>query len=74
MVQIIKFSTHVQTIGHFELVDKIGVGSFGTVWMARDTELDRVSAIAGSPPMIGFQLLMTGKLRMVTALGDYNHG
>ncbi len=35
----------VKTIGHFELVDQIGAGSFGSVWKARDTELDRTVAI-----------------------------
>lgn len=34
-----------KTIGHFELVDQIGVGSFGSVWRARDKELDRTVAV-----------------------------
>ena len=32
-------------IGHFELLDQIGVGGHGTVWKAKDNELDRIVAI-----------------------------
>jgi serine/threonine-protein kinase len=32
-------------IGHFELVARVGVGGFGTVWRAIDTKLDRVVAV-----------------------------
>jgi WD40 repeat protein len=34
-----------RTIGHFELRQKLGTGAFGTVWKARDTELDRTVAV-----------------------------
>ena len=33
------------TLGHFELLDRIGVGAFGEVWTAHDSELDRTVAI-----------------------------
>jgi serine/threonine protein kinase len=32
-------------LGQFELVERVGTGSFGTVWKARDTVLDRMVAI-----------------------------
>ncbi len=32
-------------MGQFELLEQIGVGAFGTVWKAHDTELDRLVAI-----------------------------
>lgn len=35
----------VRRIAHFELLNRLGVGHFGAVWMARDSELDRVVAI-----------------------------
>jgi WD40 repeat protein/tRNA A-37 threonylcarbamoyl transferase component Bud32 len=32
-------------VGHFRLVERLGMGAFGTVWKAQDTELDRTVAI-----------------------------
>jgi len=34
-----------QTLAQFELLELVGTGAFGSVWKARDTELDRVVAI-----------------------------
>lgn len=38
-------ATALQRVGRFELVSRLGLGGFGTVWKARDTELDRVVAV-----------------------------
>ncbi len=34
-----------EMISHFEILERLGQGSFGTVWKARDTQLDRIVAL-----------------------------
>src|SRR5262249_20199451 len=35
----------MRRLGKFQLLDRVGVGAFGAVWRARDTELGRVVAL-----------------------------
>jgi WD40 repeat protein/tetratricopeptide (TPR) repeat protein/tRNA A-37 threonylcarbamoyl transferase component Bud32 len=35
----------LRPLGKFELLERVGLGAFGAVWRARDTELDRVVAL-----------------------------
>src|SRR5262249_16824249 len=32
-------------LGKFQLLDRVGMGAFGAVWRARDTDLDRIVAL-----------------------------
>jgi hypothetical protein len=43
--EVTKMSAPLQTIDRFDLIARLGVGGFGTVWKARDRDLDRVVAI-----------------------------
>lgn len=45
LVEPTSAETTRRSVGHFELLDPIGAGTFGVVWKARDTELDRLVAI-----------------------------
>src|SRR5207245_4287190 len=35
----------MRRLGKFQLLERVGLGSFGAVWRARDTELDRIVAL-----------------------------
>ncbi|MBC8875300.1 MAG: protein kinase [Planctomycetes bacterium] len=34
-----------QMLGHFEVIQQLGIGHFGSVWKCRDTKLDRIVAV-----------------------------
>jgi WD40 repeat protein/tRNA A-37 threonylcarbamoyl transferase component Bud32/Flp pilus assembly protein TadD len=38
-------TTGMRRLGKFQLLERVGVGAFGAVWKARDTDLDRVVAL-----------------------------
>jgi tRNA A-37 threonylcarbamoyl transferase component Bud32 len=38
-------SSPAKTFGHFQLLERIGLGGFGAVWRARDTKLERIVAL-----------------------------
>jgi serine/threonine protein kinase len=38
-------SARMRPLGKFQLLERVGLGAFGAVWKARDTELDRVVAL-----------------------------
>jgi tetratricopeptide (TPR) repeat protein len=38
-------SPTLATMGRFELISRVGMGAFGAVWKARDTQLDRIVAL-----------------------------
>jgi predicted Zn finger-like uncharacterized protein len=42
---VTRIAKEYKKLGHFELIDRIGVGTFGEVWTAHDSELDRTVAI-----------------------------
>jgi WD40 repeat protein/serine/threonine protein kinase len=35
----------MRRLGKFQLLERVGIGAFGAVWRARDTELDRIVAL-----------------------------
>jgi tetratricopeptide (TPR) repeat protein/tRNA A-37 threonylcarbamoyl transferase component Bud32 len=38
-------TTPMRRLGKFQLLERVGLGAFGAVWKARDTELDRLVAL-----------------------------
>jgi tetratricopeptide (TPR) repeat protein len=43
--QATRMAPPLSKVGRFELIERVGVGGFGSVWKARDKELDRTVAV-----------------------------
>ena len=63
----------IEALGNFELMQRLGVGGFGTVWKARDKTLDRLVAIK-IPRMAQLGAAETEKfLREARAVAQLQH-
>lgn len=60
------------TIGRFEIVRKLGMGAQGTVYLARDTRLDRQVAIKALRTGTGNMETLLQEARIVSKLQHYN--
>lgn len=63
-----------QTLGHYEISSKIGVGGMGEVYLARDTKLNREVAIKTLPLYYAFNKDYLRRFKTeVTATASLNH-
>ena len=63
-----------RTLGRYEIVEKLGEGGMGEVWLARDTRLDREVAIKFLPPSSVADDERRARLRHeAMALSQLNH-
>ena len=63
-----------QKVGSFEIIEMIGRGGMGVVYLARDTKLDRSVAIKSIPPkLIGDSTTRTRFRREARLLASLNH-
>ena len=63
-----------RTIGHFQLLEVLGQGAFGSVWKARDAELDRIGAIKMPREQFLDEIERERFLREARAAAQLRHG
>ena len=62
------------TLGHYHLVEKLGEGGMGQVWLARDVRLEREVAVKILPPgFAGSEQHLARFEREGTAISALNH-
>jgi len=62
-----------ETVGHYEILEKLGSGGMGEVWLAEDTRLERKVALKFLPPEAATEEEQTRFIREAQAASALDH-